>query len=227
MVLRLATLMLALVASSGCRAPAENRYSPLDAGRTWKYRLTSRFGAAGEAVIEATNLPPRRVGWTFRSVTPQRIDANGQQHLLFYGLDHQGVYFYGVQSPASADPKLESSPQYAIMYPVEKGKTWEDESWTTFLPKPVRVKLKSQIAGTDEVVRVRAGEFKNCLRVRSEGSTRIPIPQSYSRFVIVVVNYDTWYAPGVGMVKSESDEWNNGGDFARAQITTELESYTN
>src|SRR4030095_5005129 len=112
------------------------------------------------------------------------------------------------------------------MYPLERGKTWEEEAETTFLSKPVSLTLKSKIESVGETVSVPAGDFEGCVKVLAEGSKRIPLPGSYSRFDIVSVRYETWYAPEVGLVKSDAEEFNNStSGFQRLSLRTELEPY--
>ena len=225
---RTSGLVLATLAllTWGCsRPPVENRYMPLGEGRTWRYKVTPRQVFDGdELLLDVTNLKARELNG--RYVTPQRYELDGRPSIQFLGVDHQGVYRWAVQSPETAQPKFESDSAYYLVYPLERGKTWEEEAETTFLPKPVHLTLKSKIESTGETVSVSAGDFTDCVKVRAEGSKRIPVPGSYSRFDIVSVRYDTWYAPDVGMVKSEAEELHNStSGFARLSLHTELESY--
>jgi hypothetical protein len=223
---RLVLAVLALLTAWGCGGtPVENRYLPLGEGRTWRYKMLARQGlSGGELVLDVTNLQARELNG--RHVTPQRFELDGRPSLQYLGVDHVGVYRYAVQAPESAPPRFEDDSAYYLQYPLEVGKTWEEEAETTMLPNPVRLTLKSKIESTGESVSVAAGDFTDCVKVRAEGSTRIPVPGSYSRFAFVNVTYETWYAPDVGMVKSDAEEMNNGvPGFVRLSLRTELESY--
>lgn len=223
---RLVLATLALLVGWGCsRPPVENRFVPLGEGRTWRYKVTPRRVLDGdELLLDVTNLRARELKGRF--VTPQRYELDGHPSIQFLGVDHQGVYRWATQVPETAEPKFESDSAYYLMYPLEPGKTWEEEAQTVFLPDPVRLTLKSRIESTGETVSVPAGDFADCVKVRAEGSTRIKLPESNSRFGIVSVTYETWYAPDVGMVKSDAEELNNSSPgFLRLSLRTELESY--
>jgi len=210
----------------GCEGPpVENRFLPLGEGRTWRYKVTPRQVFDGEElVLEVTNLKARELKG--RYVTPVRYELDGRPSIQFLGVDDQGVYRWAVQAPEDAPPKFESDSAYYLMYPLKLGKSWEEEAETAFLPKPVHLTIKSKIDKTGETVSVPAGDFTDCVKVRTEGSKRIPVPGSYSRFGIVSIQYDTWYAPDVGMVKSEAEELDNGASgFTSLSLRTELESY--
>lgn len=223
---RLVLAMLALLTALGCsRPPVENRYLPLGEGRTWRYKVTPRRVFDGdELLLDVTNLKARELNG--RYVTPQRFELDGRPSIQFLGVDHVGVYRWAIQAPETAPPKFESDSAYYLVYPLETGKTWEEEAETTFLPTPVSLTLKSKIASVGETVSVPAGEFADCVKVLAEGSKRIPVPGSYSRFDVVSVKYETWYAPDVGMVKSDAEELNNSTKgFNSLELRTELESY--
>jgi hypothetical protein len=223
---RLVPLVLALLTLAGCEGPpVENRYLPLGEGRTWRYKVTPRQMFDGdELLLDVTNLKARDLNG--RQVTPRRFELDGHPSIQFLGVDHRGVYRWAVQAPEDAPPKFESDSAYYLMYPLERGKTWEEEAETTFLSKPVSLTLKSKIESVGETVSVPAGDFEGCVKVLAEGSKRIPVPGSYSRFDIVSVRYETWYAPDVGLVKSDAEEFNNStSGFQRLSLRTELESY--
>jgi hypothetical protein len=179
---------------------------------------------AADLLLEVTNLPARELKG--RRVTPQRFELDGRPSTQFIGIDHRGIYRWAVQSGEGAEPRLESDSAYYLRYPLEPGTTWEEEAETAFLPEPVRLTLRSRIESTGETVRVPAGDFTDCVKVRAEGSKRIELRESNGRFGVVSVSYQTWYAPDVGMVKSESEELNNSASgFVRLSLRTELESY--
>jgi hypothetical protein len=95
-----------------------------------------------------------------------------------------------------------ASPFVRIKYPFEAGSSWETESGSR--------KFRLNIEGTGLTIRVRAGEFSGCLKVRQEDKG---FPDSYK--------YE-YFAPGAGLILTTVGSRKSGSEHRN----TELISYT-
>jgi len=145
------------------------------------------------ARLEITNLAEREGAG--RRLTPQKTDSDiAGESFSFLGSDDEGVYELGRQAPGVDAPALLPEPRYIVKGPFEPGSSWSD------------IGGRSVIVSVDETVVVPAGTFHECLKIRSEGE----------------VQSDSWYAPGVGLIKAAPVPTGaEGGDFS-----LELVSYT-
>ena len=79
--------------------------------------------------------------------------------------------------------------------------------------------MVSIVQPTREAVHVRAGVFRECLRVDSESVLDSPSARASAQEI--AFHYVDWYAPGVGLVKSEV----RAPERARPITTLELVSF--
>ena len=137
-------------------------------------RWTYQAQVGGErATLEITNLSAREGAG--RQLTPQKTDSNiAGESFSFLGSDGDGVYELARQPPGFDAPALLPEPRYIVKVPIELGASWKD------------IGGRSVVVAVDETVAVPAGTFHGCLKIRSEGE----------------VKSDSWYAPGVGLVKA-------------------------
>jgi hypothetical protein len=80
---------------------------------------------------------------------------------------------------------------------------WESD-FDIFRTEPgssYHARMVSVVQPTREAVRVRAGVFRDCLRVESESVLDSRSARSTNKEI--AFRYVDWYAPGVGLVKSE------------------------
>jgi hypothetical protein len=197
---------------------AVETYCPLEEGRTWVYQFSGTVEEPGNLEPfgrgSMTNLAPgelrgrkmmvRKWELAFKSPTAGMFETM----LTFVGEDGECIYMFGRQARIDAEPEIFTRPYCLIKRPVRVGTAWEIEGYG-----------RSVIESIDDVVRVPAGTFKGCVRIKTtptaDGHTGIRREDQ------------TWYAPGIGWVKSMLKEWNGkaGSVTAATYTLLQLESF--
>jgi hypothetical protein len=223
-----ALAVTALVASGCLHGFGERaeRYYPLKQGLKWKYRLTVTeliIPFSGEDRV--TNLAPR--DYAGRRLIPQMEDVSfgsilgttlpKQLVVEFYGDDGKGIREFAAQRDADAEPQPRTN--YLIKYPIRVGTRWTDQSKTQLLKKDAAIALVSFIQSTTEQVVVPSGQYSNCIRIKTSGTTA---PDSSG--ATISVDEDYWLAPDVGMVKSLYAE-KSSESSSQASAVMELEEF--
>ena len=84
------------------------------------------------------------------------------------------------------------------------------------------VPLQYTLESVEDTVRVPAGEYHGCLRIRASGSTLAEVRKQVGLAEIKVEQVD-WYAPGVGLVRSERRETTSSSALPSGTLEVELE----
>jgi hypothetical protein len=82
-----------------------------------------------------------------------------------------------------------------------------------------------RIERMDEVVRVPAGIFEGCMKVTGRGETSIKGAFSEA-FIELTVQTVDYFAPGIGLVKSERLETSSHPRYAGGEYVKELQGYS-
>ncbi len=159
-------------------------YFPLKAGLRWEYNVTSTQGQPQKLII--TNLTPREVNGV--RVTPRKWEIGGKTFIELMKQDDTGVYRYAEQQGETAAPSLVTPMEYHLKFPIAQGNSW---TMTTRLGKS-EVNVATTIESVSDEVKVPAGTFKECLKIKQAGENA----EGTS-----ILGYE-WYAPKVGVVKS-------------------------
>ena len=226
-------LFLALLAGSGCR-PGSDRsdYFPLDAGWSWRYRVTSEIKNLGKEHAETLVANRGTIAVDDRKVVP-RMYQDG--HRYYYAAQDDGVLL--VADRAVGEEARPAQPdQFVLKYPLDPGTSWSVESQTYLLRRqifsptavimvPIRapISMTYTIEGKDDVVRVPAGTFRNCLRIHGTATAMRDLGE---RIGEAEVNVDVieWFAPGVGFIKMVRKEETRPESHAGGSMTIELQS---
>jgi hypothetical protein len=211
------TVVLAvLLFSVGLILPAPARgdelsesYYPLKEGLKWRYRVMSTQGDTMQLLI--TNLARREVQGA--QVTPRKWEAGGRSFIELMEKNDNGIYRLGEQTGENAAPRMLTPKEWHLKFPVTQGAGWK---MTTMMDKePVNISLT--IDSVADEVRVPAGTFKDCVKIR-----QVSDPGG----AVEVLGYE-WYAPQVGIVKSMVTMKKKGKDGAVISETRtyELESF--
>jgi hypothetical protein len=172
----------------GYGEPVE-KYFPLKPGATWVYQVQADKGTRS---ITVTNLAPREVDG--QTMTPRKWDSGGALKYYLIARDDFGFYRYAELTSENEEPKAISPRVYYLKSPVEDGNAWDI---TTKLGlEDLTVSLT--IEGTNDEVKVPAGTYKNCVKIKHAGSGT---SREKSEVDLSLTAYE-WYAPGVGLVKS-------------------------
>jgi hypothetical protein len=159
-------------------------YFPLTDGRRWEYNVISDRSATKKLLI--TNLAPREVKGT--KVTPRRWELGGSTFIELMKQDESGTYRYAEQKGEQAPPSLITPMECHLKFPIAEGSSWNMAA--TLGNSTVNVSLT--IEGLSDEVKVPAGTFKDCIKIKQEGGNDAGTS---------VMGYE-WYAPKVGVVKS-------------------------
>jgi hypothetical protein len=180
---------------------------------TWVYSVTS--GKPGGQKITVTNLAPREVQG--KSVTPRKWDVEGGVKYYFIAKDDSGVYRYAEQRGDAGEPQLISPKVYYLRNPVDVGTNWD----TTTKMGEDELKVNIIVDSVRESVRVPAGNYKDCVKLKHEGKM-----EAKQGGTVTLTAYE-WYAPEVGLVKSmfTIKQSLKGKAEAADSVTHQLESF--
>jgi hypothetical protein len=159
-------------------------YFPLKEGMRWEYNVISDQGATKKLLI--TNLAPREVNGT--KVTPRKWELAGTTFIELMKKDETGIYRYAEQKSEQAPPSLITPIECYLKFPITEGNSW---NMAAKLGNST-VNLSLTIESLSDEVKVPAGTFKDCLKIKEVGQNDAGT---------AVMGYE-WYAPKVGVVKS-------------------------
>jgi hypothetical protein len=189
--MRTTVSVAALLLALSLVAPGQGRcdelsesYFPLKEGLRWEYSVTSNQSETKKLVI--TNLAPREVQGT--KVTPRKWELGGTTFIELMKQDESGVYRYAEQPGENAPPSLITPIECHLKFPIAPGSSW---NMTTKIGNST-LNLSLTIESVSDEVRVPAGTFKDCVKVKQVGENEAGT---------AVMGYE-WYAPKVGVVKS-------------------------
>jgi hypothetical protein len=223
-----AAMIFAAMAAGGCTRARTGavRYFPLKPGMVWTFRFTGSTGATGE--LSTTNLGPRKIfGFT---TVPQQNRGGDKSYTEFYADDGLGIRHVAIDEGEGLQSRL-SDHSYVIKLPISVGTSWREIDRTF---DGTVYDATTKIESINDNVRVPAGTFSGCVRIRStgfasamKGTARAPGRVSGLRLVAgedVSVEDYYWLAPGVGPVKATHQESRGDGSTAQSiGFTLELE----
>jgi hypothetical protein len=218
------TLLALLSACNGEPAP----YFPLEPGRSWQYSLTLD-------VIKDT--PPQRV--VVHNLGRSERDGEAV-YLQRTQMSALGVYRIGADGIQRIDTleRDDSGTKGTLILPapLSPGRSWratsrlrliesrtfarEDKLYSRHLELP----LDYRIVGFDDSVTTPAGRFRNCLLVEASGQRTVTVDRG-NNVAVVQVKHNDWYAPGVGLVRSERIETSDSPFLEPGRYLLELQYY--
>lgn len=224
-----AALGVAMLWLAGC-GEADHGYYPLQGDRQWLYRVSVEYK---DEVIERRMLI-RNLG----SLEYQGQQLQGQYlqsgAVNLMRIDDGAVLRVASRRSDASDFTADDPPQ--VVLPAEprigdewladsrlvmvESRTfdWQDRLVGRFWP----VQLRYRIEALDDTVVVPAGRFSGCLRVRAVGEAWVPIDRGTGKAPVAVEGLD-WYAPGVGLVKTERVERSDSRFLFPGRYLQELE----
>lgn len=188
-------------------------YFPLDAGRQWEYQLSmtvldeterSRFRVRNVAIVHHDD----------RTVTVVEQPGNARG---YYTQTAEGVVRIGTARGVDGRVRTDDARHFILRAPLQPGTSWTLTSRLTLIEsifyqagerirdREVPVTLTYTIDSLEEQVTVPAGTFSHCVKVSAAGSAVTRVNQG-ANFGHIDVYHTDWYAPGVGLVKSERKE---------------------
>ena len=201
-------LLAALFLAGACAEPEPLRvdYFPTLPGYQWEYDISRKTPIPLEPVLQKSivlNLKAETRAGVRRY--PKRY-ANGGKR--FFIKSAAGVWHDGAG---------ENGRVQLIAYPPEPGTEWSAPSRLYLFDLPKKLdegrKLISRdltldyaIASRAETVDVPAGRFTGCLRIDAVGFLDLP-RRLMLGIKIIKVKQTEWYAPGVGLIKKNRQEY--------------------
>ncbi|MCS3904098.1 hypothetical protein J2T55_002131 [Methylohalomonas lacus] len=228
--LGLALLFLAGVLLAACQQAGDSAYLPLVDYRVHTYDVRVSQGDNTQQqrqVVEITG-PHEADGQT---IYLRNIGGRYQQALT---READGVYLIG-DIPAQT---LRLFDEPALLMPAEPavGDTWQGLDYSRLLEwrkhalehadkslhKPINMQF--ECVATDETVNTPAGRFHDVLRIEGTGEGRFELGavRDLNRITIAVTH---WYAPGVGLIKSERRESSDTGLLIAGEEKRVLQRY--
>jgi len=189
-------------------------YFPLKQGMTWTFRFATSSGAGGKLIT--TNLAPRKVEGV--TAVGQRNVGAANPFTEYYAEQRYGIRYVARQTPKGLKSHL-SDHAYVIKYPIKPGTTWKEVDRTM---GGTVFSAKTMIESVSDTVKVPAGTFKGCIRVRETGvaspvkSVAAVRPAAATAGHEIAVEDYYWLAPGVGVIKATHRETEGKGVLARS-----------
>lgn len=225
-----AVIVTLLVALGACdRGPVN--YFPLDPDRYWQYDVvrTTMDGRTNQKYLIETR-PVRE--W---NGNPVQVRQTVDGHQFFYREHADGVN--RVARKLRAEATITATEPAVLVLPRSPvvGDSWQQAShtavlentgppWETLFRITQPVELDFTVASTSDTVHVGAGEFSGCLRVVGNGRFSADVGNYIGRAQIFV-SVTEWYAPNVGLVRSERVETTDAEALNHGSIVMELASY--
>lgn len=228
----LAALVLAAAlagCSSGSRTP---ELFPLDAGLTWRYRVTTELSDGTRSVdrLDVENLGPSKF--------PDGMDALQRRNSLgnhyWFVSDNAGIYRVAARSEIEDRPRWdEDSPRrFVIKAPVKPGTSWQIRTlpfllkksfeWPNELRHGKPIVMSMEIEAVDAKVEVPAGRYENCVLVVGRHAMKL-YSDPVAGWSDVPVEQREWFCPGVGLAKLVRSEKVKSKFYVGGETVYELE----
>lgn len=216
---------------AGCGGPSETLF-PLEAGRSWNYAVTT---TVLDETVRST-LEARALGMVDGEAGPVGVIEYPGNARGYYLSGADGVRRVATRRGADGRVRSDGPAHFILRSPYAAGTSWSLPSQLTLVEsifyeagerirdREVAVTLEYSIASTGETVTVPAGTFSGCLKVTASGSAIVRVNQG-ANFGHVDVEHADWYAPGVGLVRSERRETSDSPYLKSGSYVQELTGY--
>lgn len=228
---------LAMVAMLGaslaaCKPGGDQSYFPLDPGWSWRYRVATEIKNLGKEHSAQLVVNRGMIATEQQKLVPRMYEDG---HVFYYALQDDGILLAGDRD-VGEDAKDAPPNQYVLKYPLAVGASWPVDSKTYLMrrqeigpaavimvPIKAAVEITYTVEAKDDVVKVPAGTFHDCLRVHGKGTGTGNMGERIGDMDITVEATE-WFAPGVGLVKMTRKEDSGPEGPAFGSMTMELEN---
>lgn len=198
---------------------------PTTPGRWWYYSTETRVRdeprrqrlfVANVAFDGRTLLQRRQGAWDhLYAVGDERVEHRAYLNRMAGGREAREAEAVLLPVP----PKPGASWQFQSRLRLIESRTFaaEDRLANRFLP----VEMTASIKADDDEVSVPAGRYDDCVRVEAVGKTLVPADRGNLE-VEVTVTQTEWYAPGVGLVKTQRVEEADSPFLKKGEYVQEL-----
>lgn len=231
-----AAAMAAILLLAGCRKAPQEPLFPLDAGRQWKYRVTTSYDDSSvKTIVERLELAARGRADIGGAAAWKRTSSTGVAYWLRH--DASGVYRVAVQGPLDPQARTDAAARYVLKRPYAVGTEWEAATTTYVLlrrnefPRELRhlaryrsLPMKYRITGVEHDVETPAGRFSGCLAVEGAGEIQLYVEELFAVRGVPFITRE-WYCPQVGLVKLQRVERSPSRFLVGGTLTMELTDY--
>ena len=215
---RLGSVAALIAVLSGCTPnQTGSQMFPLDAGRSWTYRLVTTFDDASQLPERETLVLSARGSETLKGEALwRRRSSNGSDYWL--RSDDTGIARVASQGAMDVEPQPDEPARYVLRLPYVVGTQWTAPTGSYVyqrrneFPRELRhlkryqsLQMKYRIEAIDELVKTPAGEFTGCLRVGGRADIRLYVDELFTWKDVPMLTRE-WYCPGVGLVRVERAE---------------------
>lgn len=220
-----------LSALAGC-GEEPGGYYPLEAGRWWQYATTATIldEPRSQKIIISNFANGMLEG---QPVAVRRIQA-GELHYLRHG--ESGIQRVARRLPGALELTSEDPP--VLLFPADPAGVapWQVKSRLSLVEsrtfaradrvivRRIPVELTAEITALDAEIRVPAGNFSDCVLITSRGSSFVKTDRGNAVAEVFVEQRD-WFAPGIGLVRSERSETAESVFLKPGRYVQELEQY--
>jgi hypothetical protein len=213
-----------------CSLEQSTTYFPLKAGLEWRYQVTKTTGdGVSQQKYIYISVDDRVINGQAVSV---RKSVDGS--LFYYRETEDGLLYVGKEIQTGVTREFYRDEHTILQYPFNESKQWQDITTTKLLIKSghpatdfrieTEIPLKVVIDALDETIIVPAGIFHHCIKITKQGS-ELKDGGFYIGRTIVRVKETSWYARGVGLVKSIRAETAESEVLDDGQLVIELELF--
>jgi len=209
----------------------KNNYYPLQGGYYWRYQMHYQImNGPDDTFYIIENMPPVKddKGWIYEQLT-----MDGRSY--YYRNDNAGLLLTRRSRHLDLTDDIREINRYLFQYPLEQGRQWQSETYSRVLIRigppqktefqiVAKVPVAVTIESMTDTVKVPAGVFKNCMRIKSKGKSFIDAG-NYVGNTVVGIDETSWYAPGVGLIKSVRKETTTAKALDYGEIILELETF--
>jgi hypothetical protein len=184
----------------------EISYFPLNAEHAWHYNINVKTVQGSVKQKEIIN--------NLGLEKPNNEDVfikNSITGILSYFVKNSDSIYLKYKSLADQTPVTQTHNLTTVFkYPLITGTQWQDTITTSLLKSYDNrardvieaIPVTATIESMNDVIRVPAGKYINCIRILTSGEKYIPKGKyAYQPDMNIKIVNTRWYAPGVGLVK--------------------------
>ena len=203
--IRFLLLISILLSTTSCEKQ-DAGYFPLSAGLGWQYDIEKQTVTGNFRQREIIN--NHGLNDSNDESTYVRSSINGiESH---YTQSNNGIYLKYRNTADSAQASNNNIASVVFNYPLVVGAEWQDTLTTSLLKSYDNraldvieaIPVTATIESVNDIVRVPAGKYINCIRIHTSGEKYIQKGKyAYQPDMNIKIVNTRWYAAGVGLVK--------------------------
>lgn len=189
------------------RCSQASDYFPFQQGSRKEYRTETKQGDQRIVGLIKTSVSPRRtVDGQIVTVLKDIMStiqpaSESVVSYTFYAENDDGLRRVAVQDPDETAPRKLKREEWQFKYPLVVGTSWVNYNEITLPKDKITVPMTHTIEKMNDVVTVQAGTFQKCMKITGYYKGNVNISSLVGNAEITV-EINSWYAPGIGNIKS-------------------------